>query len=60
MEYYPIAHGRICNGNPGLSLAVVFKAWDKSMYTTIFIIKAKAIFMFMCLLNNFFGLNDVA
>ena len=24
-----IAYHRTCNGNPGLSLAVFFKAWDK-------------------------------
>ena len=28
----PVAYRRICNGNPGLSLAVFFKAWDKCMY----------------------------
>ena len=25
----PVAYRRICNGNPGLWLAVFFKAWDK-------------------------------
>ena len=25
----PVAYHRICNGNPGLRLAVFFKAWDK-------------------------------
>ena len=28
----PVAYRRICNGNPGLWLAVFFKAWDKSLY----------------------------
>ena len=30
----PIAHRRICDGNPGLSLAVFFKAWDKIQNNT--------------------------
>ena len=25
----PVVHRRICNGTPGLCLAVFFKAWDK-------------------------------
>ena len=28
----PVAYRRICNGNPGLWLAVLFKAWDKNNY----------------------------
>ena len=30
----PVAYRRICNGNPGLSLAVFFKAWDKIQNNT--------------------------
>ena len=29
----PVAYRRICNGNPGLWLAVFFKAWDKEWYS---------------------------
>ena len=28
----PVAYRRICNGNPGLRLAVFFKAWDNILY----------------------------
>ena len=31
----PVAYRRICNGNPGLWLAVFFKAWDKSWHTCL-------------------------
>ena len=32
----PVAYRRICNGNPGLWLAVFFKTWDKKQnYTTL-------------------------
>ena len=31
----PVAYRRICNGNPGLWLAVFFKAWDKKQYNTL-------------------------
>ena len=33
----PVTYRRICNGNPGLRLAVFFKAWDKYIYTCIHI-----------------------
>ena len=32
----PVAYRRICNGNPGLLLAVFFKVWDKVLYTLFF------------------------
>ena len=34
-----VAYRRICNGNPGLSLAVFFKAWDKRKYAGFSILK---------------------
>ena len=30
-----VAYRRICNDNPGLWLAVFFKAWDKIQYNTL-------------------------
>ena len=35
----PVAYRRICNGNSGLWLAAFFKAWDKSCFTGVSIVK---------------------